>query len=299
MTSMVRHVAFIGLGVMGAPMAANLVRGGFAVTGFSRSEASTDRLAAMGGRKALTLADAVSGADAVITMLPDSPDVESVMLGDNGVFAHAVKGTLIIDCSTIAPSTAVKLQETAAERGMRMIDAPVSGGESGAIDGSLSIMAGGSDEDVDSARPVLSKMGGRIVHVGGPGSGQLTKAANQLIVGGTLELIAEAIVFLESYDVDISHALEAIQGGLAGSAVLERKGMSMLRREFIPGFRVSLHDKDMRIVVDTAREAGVAIPLGNTVAALMGSLKARGFGDADHSAVVATLELLSGREKRG
>jgi 2-hydroxy-3-oxopropionate reductase len=296
---MVRHVAFIGLGVMGAPMAANLVRGGFAVTGFSRSEASTDRLAAMGGRKALTLADAVSGADAVITMLPDSPDVESVMLGDNGVFAHAVKGTLIIDCSTIAPSTAVKLQETAAERGMRMIDAPVSGGESGAIDGSLSIMAGGSDEDVDSARPVLSKMGGRIVHVGGPGSGQLTKAANQLIVGGTLELIAEAIVFLESYDVDISHALEAIQGGLAGSAVLERKGMSMLRREFIPGFRVSLHDKDMRIVVDTAREAGVAIPLGNTVAALMGSLKARGFGDADHSAVVATLELLSGREKRG
>lgn len=189
-------VAFIGLGIMGGPMAANLVRAGFDTVGYNRSQEKVRWLVEQGGRRADSIAAAVVEADVVVTMLPDSPDVEAVMLGDDGVVANVVPGTLVIDMSTIRPDTARRLAEVGATNGLRVLDCPVSGGERAAIDGTLSIMVGGSDADVEAAFPVLSALGKTIVRVGPAGSGQIVKAANQLIVAGTMQLVAEALVFL-------------------------------------------------------------------------------------------------------
>src|SRR5689334_16027293 len=238
-------IGFIGLGIMGAPMAANLVKAGFEVTGHNRSPAALDRLAAAGGRPAAGIAEAVRGADVVITMLPDSPDVEQVVLGPDGVLAHARAGTLLIDMSTIRPQTARAVAAAAADRGVRPLDAPVSGGEQGAVEGTLSIMVGGSAADAAAAQPVLGALGTTIVHVGPAGAGQTVKAANQLVVAGTIELVAEAIVLLEASGVDAAAGLRVLAGGLAGSTVLDRKAQSMLARRFTPGFRVDLHHKDL------------------------------------------------------
>jgi 2-hydroxy-3-oxopropionate reductase len=228
-------------------------------------------------------------------MLPDSPDVEAVALGDDGVYARARPGRLHLDMSTIRPDVARRLAAAGAERGLRVLDAPVSGGEQGAIDATLSIMVGGDRRDVDDAWPVLEAVGKTVVHVGPAGAGQTVKAANQLIVAGTLELVAEAIVFLEASGVDTEAAVQVLAGGLAGSAILERKAPAMLRRDFTPGFRVELHHKDMGIVTAAAREAGAVIPLGAAVAQLLASLQASGDGGLDHSALLKLVERLSGR----
>lgn len=288
-------VGFIGLGIMGGPMAANLVKAGFDVVGYNRSKPAADRLAEQGGRAAGTVAEAVRDADVVITMLPDSPDVEQVALGDDGVLANAKSGLLYIDCSTIKPDTARTVAEQAAKQGVRVLDAPVSGGEQGAIDGVLSIMVGGEAEAFDAAKDVFDAVGKTVVHVGKAGSGQTVKAANQLIVAGTLELVAESIVFLEAHGVDTEAALSVLNGGLAGSAILERKGANMLKREFTPGFRTELHHKDLGIVQAAAREAGVTIPLGAVASQLVGALVARGDGKLDHSALLKLVDELSGR----
>ncbi len=288
-------IAFIGLGVMGAPMATNLVRADYDVVGFNRSREPIDQLVEAGGRGAESLADAVSGADVVITMVPDSPDVEDAALGEDGIFASAKPGTLYIDCSTISPEVAVRLAEVGAEHDIRVVDAPVSGGESGAVDAELSIMVGGEPADVEEARPILEKVGKTVVHVGPNGSGQTVKAANQLIVAGIIELVAEAIVFLEASGVDTEAAVEVLAGGLAGNQILDRKAAGMLKREFEPGFRVDLHHKDLGIVTAAAREAGVVIPLGAHVAQLMASLSAQGHGSLDHSALLMLVEQMSGR----
>ncbi|MEJ7771853.1 MAG: 2-hydroxy-3-oxopropionate reductase [Geodermatophilaceae bacterium] len=288
-------IAFIGLGVMGAPMATNLVRADYDVVGFNRSREPIDQLVEAGGRGAESLADAVSGADVVITMVPDSPDVEDAVLGEDGIFASAKPGTLYIDCSTISPEVAVRLVEQGAEHDIRVVDAPVSGGESGAVDAELSIMVGGEPADVEEARPILEKVGKTVVHVGPNGSGQTVKAANQLIVAGIIELVAEAIVFLEASGVDTEAAVEVLAGGLAGNQILDRKAAGMLKREFEPGFRVDLHHKDLGIVTAAAREAGVVIPLGAHVAQLMASLSAQGHGSLDHSALLMLVEQMSGR----
>jgi 3-hydroxyisobutyrate dehydrogenase-like beta-hydroxyacid dehydrogenase len=203
-----------------------------------------ERLAATGGRIAASIADLARESDVVMTVLPDSPDVEAVVLGDDGVFAHARAGALCIDMSTVRPATAVMLNQAALARGLRFIDAPISGGEQGAVDGALSIMAGGSVNDFDAAQPVFRALGTTIVHVGSAGSGQTAKAANQLIVAGTIELVAEALVFLEAHDVDTERAVEALAGGLAGSRILDRKPTGMRMREFEPGFRVDLHHRN-------------------------------------------------------
>lgn len=290
-----KRIGFIGLGVMGGPMSANLVKAGFEVVGYNRSRTKVDRLVAAGGHAAQSIAEAVRGADLVATMLPDSPDVRAVLAGDSGVFATAAPGTLVIDFSTIRPDVAAELAATAEEAGLRMLDAPVSGGEQGAIDAVLSIMVGGRAEDFDAARPVLAAVGKTVVHVGPSGSGQTVKAANQLIVAGVIELLAEAIVFLDAYGVDLEASLNVLGGGLAGSTVLARKGPGMLRRDYAPGFRIELHDKDMGIVVAAARQAGVVIPLGAHVAQLIAALKARGDGGLDHSALLKLVEELSGR----
>jgi 2-hydroxy-3-oxopropionate reductase len=288
-------VGFIGLGIMGGPMAANLVEAGFEVVGYNRSPDPGRRLEERGGRGADSLAAAVAEAEVVVTMLPDSPDVEAVALGDDGIYARARPGALHLDMSTIRPDVARRLAAAGAERGLRVLDAPVSGGEQGAVDATLSIMVGGDRRDFDDARPVLEAVGKTVVHVGPAGAGQTVKAANQLIVAGTLELVAEAIVFLEASGVDTEAAVEVLAGGLAGSAILERKAPAMLRRDFTPGFRVELHHKDMGIVTAAARQAGAVIPLGAAVAQLLASLHARGDGGLDHSALLKLVEELSGR----
>ncbi|PLC11174.1 2-hydroxy-3-oxopropionate reductase [Kocuria flava] len=288
-------VAVIGLGIMGLPMARNLVAAGHRVTGYNRSPEKTDQLVAAGGQGASSVAEAVAGADVVITMVPDSPDVEAVVAGEDGVFAHAEQGALWIDASTIRPDVAVRLAEQARAAGLRPLDAPVSGGEQGAIDGVLSIMVGGEAGDFEEARPVLEGVGRTIVHVGPSGSGQTVKAANQLIVAGNIQLLAEAVVFLEAYGVDTDAALKVLGGGLAGSKVLDQKGQKMLDRSFEPGFRLQLHHKDMGIVTAAAREAGVSVPLGALVAQLVAATVARGDGGLDHSGLFKLTQELSGR----
>jgi 2-hydroxy-3-oxopropionate reductase len=288
-------VAFIGLGIMGGPMAANLVKAGFDVVGYNRSPEKVKELVEKGGRGAEDVASAVAEADVVITMVPDSPDVEDVTGGADGVFANAREGALYIDMSTIRPDVAVRVAEAGREAGVRVLDAPVSGGEAGAVEGSLSIMVGGSAEDFADARPVLDAVGKTVVHVGPAGSGQTVKAANQLIVAGNIQLLAEAVVFLDAYGVDMRSALEVLGGGLAGSTVLARKGDNMLAGEFKPGFRLALHHKDMGIVTSAAREAGVTIPLGAVVAQLVAAMVARGDGGLDHSGLLKLTQELSGR----
>jgi 2-hydroxy-3-oxopropionate reductase len=287
-------IAFVGLGIMGKPMAKNLVAGGFDVVGHNRSQAPIDDLIEAGGRGAANLAEAVAEADVVAVMVPDSEDVRTVLEGPGGVFAHARPGTLIIDFSSIAPNVSVGLAQLGTERGFRILDAPVSGGEVGAIEGTLSIMVGGALTDFDSARPILDVVGTTVRRVGSHGAGQTVKAANQLVVAGVIELVAEAIIFLEAHGVDMEAAMQVLAGGLGGNQILERKGSAMLNRRFEPGFRVALHHKDMGIVTSAAREAGVVIPLGATVAQLMASLNARGHGDLDHTALLMLVEALSG-----
>lgn len=289
-------VGFIGLGIMGGPMAANLVRAGFDVVGYNRSRPKVDHLVEQGARPAAGVAEAAGQADVVITMLPDSPDVERVALGDDGVLAHVPQGALYIDCSTIRPDTSRAVAEAAEDRGVRVLDAPVSGGEAGAVEGSLSIMVGGSAADVEAARDVLDVVGGTVVHVGPHGAGQTVKAANQLIVAGTIELVAEAIVFLEAYGVDTESAVQVLAGGLAGNRILDKKAQGMLAREFTPGFRAELHHKDLGIVTAAAREAGVTTPIGALAAQLMAALNAQGDGALDHSALLKLVEQLSGRD---
>jgi 2-hydroxy-3-oxopropionate reductase len=288
-------IAFIGLGIMGSPMAVNLVKAGNQVIGYNRSPERAKDLVAAGGKAVDSIANAVAEADIVAVMVPDSPDVQAVLTGDDGVFTHAKPGTLIIDFSSIRPDVAVDLAEQARNRGFKMLDAPVSGGEPGAINAALSIMVGGSAADFEAAKPVLDAVGKTIVHVGPSGSGQTVKAANQLIVAGNIELLAEAIVFLEAYGVDTDAAVKVLGGGLAGSAVLNQKAQKMLDRDFGPGFRIDLHHKDLGIVTAAAREAGVVAPLGALVAQLMASARANGDGGLDHSGLFRGVERLSGR----
>jgi 2-hydroxy-3-oxopropionate reductase len=277
-------------------MAANLVKAGFDVVGYNRSPDKVKALVDAGGRGVENVPDAVRDADVIITMVPDSPDVEAVTTGDDGVFASARQGALYIDMSSIRPDVAVRVADAGRKAGLRVLDAPVSGGEAGAIEASLSIMVGGEPDDFAAARPVLDAVGKTVVHVGPAGSGQTVKAANQLIVAGNIELLAEAIVFLEAYGVDTEAALQVLGGGLAGSTVLNRKGANMLAREFQPGFRLALHHKDLGIVQSAAREAGVVIPLGAVVSQLVAAMVARGDGGVDHSGLLKLVTELSGRD---
>ncbi|GAA1751167.1 MULTISPECIES: 2-hydroxy-3-oxopropionate reductase [Streptomonospora] len=294
--SQTRTIAFVGLGIMGLPMAANLVSAGFAVRGYDRSPQQTDRFAEQGGRAASSPAEAVSGADVVITMVPDSPDVEEAMFSTGGVFDSAATGALVIDMSTIRPDTARTVAEEGAKRGLRVLDAPVSGGEAGAIEGVLSIMVGGDAADFDAAADVFAPLGTAVL-VGPSGAGQTVKAANQLIVAGNIQLVAEALVFLEAHGVETEAGLRVLNGGLAGSTVLTRKGEAMRHRRFEPGFRIALHDKDMGIVTAAAREAGVPIPMGALVAQFIGALKAQGHGGLDHSALLKLVDQLAAEQK--
>jgi 2-hydroxy-3-oxopropionate reductase len=286
-------VSFIGLGVMGRPMAKNLGDGGFEVIAHTRSGGSRDRARAEG----ITVVDDIGGLpsapDFVITVLPDAPDVEDVLFGA-GVHAASGSSALFIDMSTIAPERARGIAEQIGSSGAGFLDAPVSGGEAGAIAASLSIMVGGAAQDVERASGVFETMGKTIVHVGAHGAGQATKAANQMIVAGNLAILGEALVFLEEHGLDSAVALSVIGGGLAGSTVLERKSQAMLTGDYTPGFRLSLHAKDLGIVDRAAADRGIPLTINAAVTQIVRSLVATGRGDLDHSALY-----LAAREAAG
>ncbi|GAA3981189.1 2-hydroxy-3-oxopropionate reductase [Thermobifida alba] len=290
------RIAFIGLGIMGSPMAVHLHNAGHRVVGYNRTPDKTRALVEAGGSAAASVAEAVADADVVALMVTDTPDVVEILTGEGGVFETARPGTLVIDFSTIRPDVTADLAEQARRKGFRIIDAPVSGGEAGARNATLSIMVGGTEEDFAAARPVLDVVGRTVVHVGPNGSGQTVKAANQLIVAGHLAVLAEAVVFLEAYGVDTAAAIEVLGGGLAHSAIMEHKAPQMLDRSFEPGFRLDLHHKDLGIVTSAAREAGVVTPVAALAAQLVAAARASGDGNLDHSALFRTVARLSGRE---
>jgi 2-hydroxy-3-oxopropionate reductase len=286
------RIGFIGLGIMGSPMAANLARAGFEVCGHDHKQSAMDRLTEAGGHGAASVAEAVAGADVVVTMLRDDANVEEAVLGTGGLFGLATAGALYIDFSTISPGGARKLAQAGAARGIRVLDAPVSGGEPGAIAGTLSIMVGGERADFDAAMPVFEAVGKTIALAGPHGAGQTVKAANQLVVGGIYALVSEAIVLLEASGVDPEAGLDVLAGGLAGSRILELKRGTMLAREFQPGFRIDLHHKDMGIALAAARDADVALPVTGLVAQLVAAARAMGYGSLDHSALLKVIERL-------
>ncbi|MFJ9309588.1 2-hydroxy-3-oxopropionate reductase [Streptomyces cyaneofuscatus] len=296
MSNNLPKVAWIGLGIMGSPMSENLIKAGYAVTGYTLEQDKIDRLVAAGGSGASSIADAVKDADVVITMVPASPQVEAIAYGPEGILENAKRGALLVDMSSITPQTSVDLAKNAAEKGIRVLDAPVSGGEAGATEAVLSIMVGGEQADFDAAKPLLEALGKTIVLCGPHGSGQTVKAANQLIVAVNIQACAEAVVFLEKSGVDLAAALDVLNGGLAGSTVLTRKKDNFLKRDFAPGFRIDLHHKDMGIVTDAARNVGAALPVGGVVAQLVASLRAQGDGGLDHSALLRSVERLSGSQ---
>ena len=285
------RVGFIGLGIMGAPMARHLLAAGFPLTVHSRSPAPAEELVGAGAAHAFSPADVGRASDIVITMLPDTPDVEHVVLGDDGVHVGIAAGGLVIDMSTIDPAPTRAFAATLSASGVEMLDAPVSGGEKGAVDGTLSIMVGGSDQAFARAMPLFEAMGTNIVHVGPSGAGQITKACNQLVVAATIEAVAEALVLAERSGVEPAKVREALLGGFAGSKILEVHGQRMLDRAFEPGFRARLHRKDARIVLDAAEAAGTAIPSFRVVAAQLDRLvDDAGRGDLDHSALFTLLD---------
>ncbi|MEH0637181.1 2-hydroxy-3-oxopropionate reductase [Streptomyces bottropensis] len=287
-------VAWIGLGIMGSPMSENLIKAGYDVTGHTLEQDKLDRLTAAGGTAAASVAEAVRDADVVITMVPASAQVEAIAYGPGGILENAGPGTLLIDMSSITPRTSVDLAKAAREKGIRVLDAPVSGGEAGAVEAVLSIMVGGERADFTEAEPVFEALGRTVVLCGPHGAGQTVKAANQLIVAVNIQACAEAVVFLERSGVDLAAALDVLNGGLAGSTVLTRKKNNFLNRDFQPGFRVDLHHKDLGIVTDAARAVGAALPVGAVVTQLVASLRAQGDGGLDHSALLRAVERLSG-----
>ncbi|GAA2069544.1 2-hydroxy-3-oxopropionate reductase [Aeromicrobium halocynthiae] len=287
------RIGFVGLGVMGRPMATHLVQAGHEVVCTNRSRPAVDALVAAGATAADTPAEAAERVDVVITMLPDAPDVEAVVLGPDGIVETAQSGTLLIDCSTIAPHAAQDLGAALAGRGLRFVDAPVSGGEAGAVAGRLAIMLGGESDAVADATEALDAFAGVMSHVGPVGSGQLVKSANQMLVAGALAMTGEALTLLGRAGVDVEAAIGVLNGGLAGSKVLEVKAPTMLARDFTPGFRLDLHAKDLKIALAAAEQAGVAVPVTGVVTQLVQGLRAAGDGGDDHGALIKAIERLS------
>jgi len=285
----VERVGFIGLGIMGKPMAKNLLAAGVPLTVHSRSPAPVDELVAAGAARATSPRGVAAASDVVITMLPDSPEVEAVVLGDEGVAGGAASGSLVIDMSTIDPAISRRVAAALTDRGVEALDAPVSGGERGAIDGTLSIMVGGEPPAFERAAPLFEVLGSNAVHIGPAGAGQVAKACNQLVVASTIEAVAEAIALAERAGVDAAKVREALLGGFAGSKILEVHGQRMLDRTFEPGFRIRLHAKDARIIRSLAEEVRLALPGFEPVAEALDRLVASGGGDLDHSGLYTAL----------
>jgi 2-hydroxy-3-oxopropionate reductase len=291
-----KKIGFIGTGIMGKPMVRNLVKAGYEVVIHNRSQRSVDELTAESDKltAAGSPADVARAADTVILMLPDSPDVRDVVFGENGVLNEVRSGFLLIDMSTIAPSTAIEVSNAVASAGGSVLDAPVSGGDKGAIAGTLSIMVGGTEADLKRAMPLFEVMGKTIVHIGGPGAGQIAKACNQVMVAVNYAAASEALVLAERSGVDPGKVAQVLGGGLANSRVLEMRGETMIKGEFQPGFRVDLHRKDLSIALATGRERQSALPVTALVSQLYDALSATGGGQLDHSALNSVIERMSG-----
>ena len=288
---MTHTVGFIGLGLMGRPMAKNLLKAGFPVIVHSRSGGPVDDLVAHGARRASSPADVARQAARIVTMLPDSPDVERVLTGEDGVFSTIQPGTIIIDCSSIAPTAARSLAQQAEAHGARMLDAPVSGGEIGAVSGTLSIMVGGEAAAFAEVKPILDAMGNpdKVIRVGDSGAGQITKVCNQMVIGGALAVVSEAFALAIKAGVDPAKVREALLGGFAASRVLEVHGERILNENYTPGFRAKLYGKDMRIAADTLAATGTPAPVSAVVQDLVATMIARGRGEMDYSALATVL----------
>jgi 3-hydroxyisobutyrate dehydrogenase len=287
-------VAFLGLGTMGAAMAANLARAGFPVTAWNRTPGRAGELDELGIGRADSAADAASGADIVVLCVSDTPDVEAVLFGADGVVAGARAGTLIIDCSTIAPSGSWDFAARLSEHGLRMIDAPVSGGSEGARNATLTIFVGGDAADVEQARPVLAALGRTITHVGPIGAGQAVKAVNQVILAGTYLGVAEGIVLAMKAGLDVEQVIGALGGGAAQSWVLANRSGRMLDNDYPLGFKVALHHKDLVIALELARRVGAVLPVSALAAQLESGLISGGHADDDMSALARSIRGLSG-----
>lgn len=290
---MIGKVGFVGLGIMGMPMARNLMAAGYEIVVYNRSRAKVEELAAEGAVAAGNLGEIVEESDIVITMLPGPPEVREVV---NDLVERADRETLIVDMSTSSPILARELAHTAGEKGVGMLDAPVSGGDTGAQEGSLSIMVGGTEEDFGRAKPLFEVMGETVVHVGEHGAGQTVKACNQIVVALTIEAVSEALVLGSKAGVEPAKIIEALSGGLADNKIMRVKGEKFLYGDFTPGGKSKFHHKDLGIALAAAREYGAALPVTAVVDQMFGSLMAKGRGDWDHSALIALLQEWAGNE---
>jgi 2-hydroxy-3-oxopropionate reductase len=286
-------LGFVGLGIMGKPMSKNLLKAGYQLVVYDIVPAPVQELKEAGAEVGTSPSDVASKVNIIITMLPNSPHVKEAVLGKNGIIEGAKKGALVIDMSSIAPLVAREVGEGLATKGIRMIDAPVSGGEPKAKDGTLSIMVGGAQADFDQALPILKAMGSSAVLTGAIGAGNVTKLANQIVVALNIAAVSEALVLATKAGVDPNLVFQAIRGGLAGSTVLDAKAPLMMDRKFNPGFRINLHIKDLGNVLDTGHGVGVPLPLSAAVMEMMQALKVDGMGDCDHGALVRYYEKLA------
>jgi 3-hydroxyisobutyrate dehydrogenase len=293
---MAEQIGFIGLGIMGRGMAANILRAGFSLAVWNRTAQRAEALVAAGASLAGSPADLASRSDIIVVCVSDTPDVQEVMLGDDGVIHGARRGALVIDMSTISPAATRQLAARLAQNGVEMLDAPVSGGSEGAERGTLSIMVGGEARSLARALPVLQAMGQRITHVGANGAGQMVKLVNQVLVVGNCLAMAEGLMLAQAGGVDLAKCLEAISAGAAGSWMLSNRGPQILARDWRPGFTIALQQKDLRLVLEAADEVGAPLPGVSLIFQLYRSLEARGLaGDGNHGLIKA-LEALAGYE---
>lgn len=286
-------IGFIGLGIMGKPMSKNLIKAGYDLIVVDKNQSAVDEVVAAGAKVAATAKAAAQAADVIITMLPNSPHVKEVVLGENGVFEGARKGAIFIDMSSIAPLVSRELAAKLAEKGVEMLDAPVSGGEPKAIDGTISVMVGGRQEVFDKCYPVMKAMAGSVVRTGEIGAGNITKLANQVIVALNIAAMSEALVLASKAGVEPELVYQAIRGGLAGSTVLDAKAPLVMDRKFDPGFRINLHIKDLHNALETAHEMGVPLTMTAIVMEMMQALKVDDMGEMDHCSLVRYYEKMA------
>jgi 2-hydroxy-3-oxopropionate reductase len=294
---MAQVIGFIGLGIMGRPMARNLLKAGYSLVVHSRSRGPVDEIAGAGAKVGTSPRDVAAECDVLITMLPNSPDVEQVVLGRDGVIEGARPGMTLLDMSTISPLVSQKVGAALAAKSVKMLDAPVSGGEKGAIDGALSIMVGGDKAVFDKALPIFQAMGKTITHLGPLGAGGFTKLANQIIVAVNLTALGEALTLAKKAGLDRELTLTALAGGLAGSKCLDQKKPNYLADTYNPGFKIDLHYKDLGLIMESARALGVPLPTTAAVQELFSALRVKGRGGLDHSGVITLLEDLAGLSK--
>ena len=288
-----KKIGFIGLGIMGKPMSKNLLKAGYQLVVYDLHEQSVAEVVEAGAEKGDSIKDVAAKAEVIITMLPNSPQVKEVVLGEDGVIDAAKQGALVIDMSSIAPLVSREVGEKLAAKEIRFLDAPVSGGQPKAVDGTLSIMVGGKETDFEESLPILKCMGASAVLCGDVGAGNVTKLANQIIVAVNIAAMSEALVLATKAGVDPESVYKAIRGGLAGSTVLDAKAPLVMDRKFDPGFRINLHIKDLNNIMETGHEVGAPLPLSASVMEMMQSLKVDGHGDKDHGSLVLFYEKLA------